>query len=110
VTAWAAWEDTHFFNLLRNTMIIHELKTDPLMYQVVWEGRKQFEVRRDDRGYQIGDTLYLRETTHTGSEMRNGAPLVYTGRETSHGVGYILRGPSYGLEKGWAILGFTASA
>jgi hypothetical protein len=30
-------------------------------FDEVWEGRKTFEVRKDDRDYQAGDTVVLRE-------------------------------------------------
>lgn len=88
----------------------HELKTDPLVFQDVWDKRKRFEIRRDDRGFQIGDGLLLRETKHTGKEMAVGAPLVYTSRELREVVCYILRGPIYGLAAEWAILGLRESA
>lgn len=39
----------------------HELKTLPEYYQQVISGQKRFEYRRNDRGYQVGDVLILRE-------------------------------------------------
>lgn len=39
----------------------HELKTWPRYFDAVKRGDKSFEVRRDDRGYAVGDTLVLRE-------------------------------------------------
>lgn len=40
---------------------IHELKTMPEFFQHLWEGRKKFEIRKDDRGFRAGDTLRLQE-------------------------------------------------
>lgn len=39
----------------------HELKTIPKYFNAVREGRKTFEVRKDDRNFQVGDTLNLRK-------------------------------------------------
>lgn len=84
--------------------MIHELKTDPAAFDAVKRGLKTFEIRRDDRGFQIGDGLYLRETQHSGLEMLNGEPLIYTGESLFVHVFHILRGPVYGLHAGWVIM------
>jgi len=41
--------------------MIHELKIYPQYYRAVECGDKTFEVRLNDRGYQKGDTVILRE-------------------------------------------------
>lgn len=82
----------------------HELKTDPEVFEALIAGRKTYELRKNDRNFQEGDTLTLRETKHTGAEMAAGAPLEYTGRTTGRVVTHVLRGPIYGLMDGWAIL------
>lgn len=83
----------------------HELKTDPGVFEDVIKGRKPFEIRKDDRGYAVGDLLKLRKTKHTGAEMSEGAPLEYVGPPLYVYVTYILRGPIYGLADGWVIMG-----
>lgn len=86
-------------------MMIHELKTDPEVFTASSLGKKTFEVREDDRGFEEGDVLFLRETRHTGEEMRGGEmPLIYTGRHEMMEVTHILRGPIYGLMEGWVIM------
>lgn len=83
----------------------HEIKTDPEAYRAVKEGRKTFEIRFDDRGYEVGDLLILRETTSSGAQMKSeGHPLIYTGNYIDCVVQYILRGPVYGLQEGWVIM------
>lgn len=81
------------------------LKTDPAVFQDVLEGKKTFEIRFNDRGYQVGDLIVLKETKFTGQQMGEGRPLIYTGREMQKQISYILSG--YGLQDGWVILGIT---
>jgi len=92
----------------------HELKTDSEVFQAVLDGCKTWEIRFNDRDFQEGDTLTLRETLHTGAEMKPrhdggfpgttspGKPLVYTGREMTTTVTHVLKG--YGLQSGWVGL------
>lgn len=89
-------------------MTIHELKTDSIMFCEVKNRVKKFELRINDRNYQIGDCLFLKETKFTGVEMKVGQPLVYTGRELMVLVTHILHGPVYGLENGWVIMSISS--
>jgi hypothetical protein len=82
----------------------HELKTDPDTFDAVLAGRKKFEIRYDDRGYQVGDLLVLRKTKHTGTQMMDGAPLEYVGAPLNVYVTHILRGPIYGIGSGWVCM------
>ena len=53
--------------------------------------------RKDDRGYQVGDIVILKEWDGE----------VYTGRDIALKIKYILRNcPEYGLADGYCILGF----
>lgn len=83
--------------------IEHVLKTDPAVFQDVLDGKKTFEIRFNDRGYQVGDLVFLKETKFTGQQMKSGEPPVYTGREIQKRISYVLSG--YGLHEGWVILG-----
>lgn len=82
----------------------HELKTDAIPFDDVASGIKTFEIRRDDRGFRVGDRLILRKTLRTGSEMASGAPLVYLADPVEVSVTHILRGPIYGLAAGWVVM------
>jgi hypothetical protein len=83
----------------------HKLKSWPEFFEPVLQGSKRFELRRNDRDFQIGDTLILQEyEPNTNS---------YTGRELPMRIVYIMRGlgsvgtiaPVKGLAMGFSILG-----
>lgn len=81
-------------------MAEHELKTWPTFYEAVAAGDKTFELRKDDREFQVGDTLHLREWQPSG----------YTGRECKRRVTYVLtNAPNFGLMPGFAVLGLASS-
>ena len=82
---------------------VHELKTDPDLFEQSWEGNKPWEIRFDDRGFKIGDKLMLKETRYTGDEMTSGQALHYTGRVILCEITYILT-DQYGLKDGWAVI------
>ena len=94
---------------------VHELKTDPAVFDATWEGSKSCEIRCENAGknikdmlaqlrdFQVGDELWLRRTRYTGAEMAQGAPLEYTGHELRTPILHVLRG-GYGLKPGWVLL------
>lgn len=54
-------------------MTQHELKILPEYFVVVANGTKTFEVRKDDRLFEVGDILCLREfdgQKYTGREVK----------------------------------------
>ena len=65
----------------------HELKTWPEFFQPIWEGKKLFEVRNNDRNYKVGDYLNLQEYKPTG--ILPHADDGYSGREVLCKVLYI---------------------
>jgi hypothetical protein len=84
----------------------HSLKTDPIVFQAVFDGSKTHEIRLNDRDFRVGDTLNLIETESSGDAMRAGARLKYTGRAVEKRVSHVLSG--YGLHPDWVILSFAA--
>ena len=74
----------------------HDLKIRPEYFSAVSGGTKQFELRRDDRGFCIGDVLLLREWNESG----------YSGRTVTCDVRYILRGHT-GLDDDYIIMGIA---
>lgn len=80
-------------------MDTHELKILPQYFEAAWDGRKTFELRKNDRDYKVGDYLVLREYSdgnYTGSFLR----VVIT---------YILKNcTEYGLDSEYCILSFRS--
>lgn len=71
----------------------HDLKIWPEFFEAVCDGRKTFEFRDDDRDFEVGDTLLLREyvpPTWVNDEVEE--PAHYTGRSVRMTVTYILSG------------------
>lgn len=67
----------------------HELKIWPAYYQAVADGSKNFEVRVNDRGFQKGDLVKLREWDPTINSA--GKPWGYTVADTlTFRIGYVL--------------------
>lgn len=75
----------------------HNLKTWPEYFEQVWQGKKNFEVRKNDRLFIESDTLTLREYD---PENMN-----YTGRGIDCEISYILIGGSFGIDKDYCVLG-----
>lgn len=75
---------------------VHELKTLPEYFQPVIEGKKTFEVRRNDRDFKVGDYLNLKEY--------HPKTLEYTGCNLHVEVTYILNGYPFTSER-YVIMG-----
>lgn len=86
-------------------MKVHEIKSWPDFFQPIIDGAKPFEVRYNDRKYNVGDALLIREW-----DDRKG---VYTGRTVRRLITYILEGvpggipPLAGLARNYCVLGLT---
>ena len=80
-----------------NNSIKHDLKISPKYYDDIKHNHKKFELRKNDRDYQVGDLFILRE-------YENGE---YTGRYFFQSIGYVLKDcPEFGLKDGYCIFGW----
>jgi hypothetical protein len=86
-------------------MRTHRLKTWPGPFQAVLDGRKRFEVRRDDRGFSVGDELLLCEWEPDGI-----ATGYYSGKRVMVRVTYLLEGERWGIERGFVVMGIELDA
>lgn len=78
-------------------MKTHELKTWPGPFSDVSSGRKTYEVRKEDRNYEVGDVLVLREWQPVGQ--------FFTGRAVKMVVVHKTGGGAWGLPAGLCVLG-----
>lgn len=99
-------------------MTTHTIKTAPEHFQALLDGTKTAELRKDDRGFAVGDVLVLREYdnnkaiqlfTDADPELdideawAYARPLSYTGRELRRVVSHVLRGGPW-LAEGYVML------
>jgi hypothetical protein len=79
----------------------HDLKCWPVPFAAIASGRKTFEWRKDDRNFQEGDAVILREwRPETGS---------YTGARIECSISYVLRG-AFGVPDGFCIFNLEKPA
>ena len=96
----------------------HELKIWPSFYEEVKSGRKPFDIRRNDRGFQKGDTITFREwdpdkavavTVELGVSLPPPSEDPrYTGRTFTRAVSYVLSG--WGVQPEHVALGLAPGA
>ena len=77
----------------------HELKIWPSCFAAVTAGNKPFDVRENDRNFQVGDMLVLREFEPETEQ--------YTGHSITRWVSYVLQGGAFGVQPNWCVLGFS---
>ena len=75
----------------------HSVKIWPEYFNAVCNLTKKHEIRRDDRDYQVGDLVILREWNHTTEE--------FTGKEQGVEITYVSRGFT-GIEPGYVVFSF----
>jgi len=80
-------------------MKLHELKTINPYFNEVWNDRKLFDVRKNDRDFEVGDVLWLRECDiHVGIAS-------YLKREIIAEVTYVLKDvEKFGVKNGYCVM------
>jgi len=77
-------------------MNIHVIKCQTPYFQDVLDRRKTFEVRLNDRDYQVDDELHMIEVECDS--------LTQTGRRLSATISYMLSDASWGLRDNYVVL------
>ena len=90
-------------------MATHELKTWPEPFEAVWRDRKRYEIRKNDRGFAVGDVLVLHEwrpRLHGVFPQTVGMDgnAHYTGRVIRTEVEYMTDGGAWGLPAGLCVM------
>lgn len=86
-------------------MTEHILKCLPAYFDAIHRGEKNFEVRRDDRGFQKGDVLVLRRMNEENLKHMVDTDLSGKARyEIRRTVTYILTGGQLGIEPGYVVM------
>lgn len=85
----------------------HELKTHPSHYQRIEDGVKRFEIRYNDRHFQAGDSVTLREFDPRGGVLITGTDGFtelnqYTGRQQDFEITYVT---DFEQKPGWVVFG-----
>lgn len=76
---------------------VHRLKTVQPFFDAVKARDKHFDLRLNDRDFQVGDTVVLEEWT--GNH--------YTGKGVTRKIKYVLKDcPEFGLMEGYCIFGW----
>lgn len=83
----------------------HELKVLSYLFPDLESGVKTFEVRRNDRDYQVGDTLILKEWGFGGYGMTDhDLTQTFTGKQVERTVTYILPGGKFGIDEEYVVM------
>jgi hypothetical protein len=88
-------------------MRVHPLKTWPEFFQAIKRGDKNFDVRKDDRSFAVGDCIHLREWDPTPKlpDLLGVRECGYTGRVLRAIVSYKLHGGRFGIDANFCVLG-----
>lgn len=75
-------------------MKVHELKLQQPFFNDVYYNKKDFEVRKNDRDFKVGDRLKFLEFPFEGKQK-------YVLKD----IKYIFEGGQFGVEEGYVVLG-----
>lgn len=87
-------------------MKIHKLKLNIEFCDAVLSGDKNFEVRKNDRGFQTGDLIKFIPTDGTFYQNFDGVErehAVHEISECTYKITYILSG--WGIKNGYVVMG-----
>lgn len=91
----------------------HNLKTWPCYFEEVRNGFKPFEIRKNDRNFEVGDLLVLEEFDPDATEevtMADGDKVElagsYTGRTLERRIIYIT---DFAQQPGWVVMSLLES-
>ena len=88
-------------------MKLHELKIKHEYLVEIALGNKTFELRKNDRDYQVGDLIHFIKIPYLVHTITGGDCVdVYIDDDALYRITYVLKDvPQYGLDKDYCILG-----
>ncbi len=81
----------------------HDLKCWPEYFEAIERGDKTFEIRNNDRDYQVGDLLMLLKWNPETSDWCDDFEPIYAD------VIYVLDGGQFGLEESYVAMGIRVT-
>ena len=87
---------------MEREILVHELKTWPEFFKRVINCDKDFEIRKDDRDFRVGDILWLREW--------DPVTFTYSGRELHRQIKYMTEKGNPWVKEGFVVLGLRAAS
>lgn len=82
-------------------MAEHKIKIKRKYYLAVQSGEKTFEIRKNDRDYQVGDIIHF-----VLIDDENG--LIIPHNPNSYRITYVFHGGEYGLANGYCVFGIVS--
>lgn len=81
----------------------HVLKTIAEAWDAVAAGEKLFEVRKNDRFFQAGDTVVLRKLSDDRRTYEPGPSGGFSTWDLEFHIGWLLQGGQLGIEPGYCV-------
>lgn len=78
----------------------HKIKIKKRYYDAVLKGEKTFEIRKNDRDYNVGDIINF-------IPIADDCDMILPHNQTSYKVTYVFHGGEYGLEEGYCVFGIA---
>ena len=87
-------------------MKLHELKIKDEYFKEVLRENKTFELRKNDRDYQVGDLIHFIDIKDEDKEFKTWGVEPAIDEDALYKITYVLKDvPEYGLDKDYCILG-----
>ena len=81
-------------------MSVHKIKIKKKYYDAVLSGEKTFEIRKNDRDYQVGDIIHF-------VPIADDCNMIIPHNPNEYKITYVFHGGEYGLEKGYCVFGIA---
>ena len=82
--------------------VLHDIKIYKDFYLSILDNAKLFEVREDDRNYQVGDLIHFNPVLSSGVVLEDFDNLIFE-------IIYLLKGGQFGIEPGYVVFSIRKS-